>query len=396
MRIHGTAFGILAAGLVLAACASAPVREIVPATLVSEAAIPAFGNVRMWGDGDATDVDKFLQADGDLFKRKWRARAAKKKGRLEANLLALSGGGDDGAFGAGLLVGWSEAGTRPEFDLVTGISAGALIAPMAFLGPEYDGKLATFFTQHDKEDILQATVLSGIFGGSSLADSFPLERLISQYVDMTVLRRVAEERAKGRLLVIGTTNIDAQRPVYWDMGRIAQQGNAKALELFRKVLLASASIPGVFPPVHINVTANGKTYQELHVDGGTTNQIFLSPGDFSFRSLDRKLGKSIKRRLYIVRNSKIDPEWKPTKETTIGLAQRSLETLIKNQGIGDLIRMYEKAKKDGIRYHLIAIPDDFKAPRKAPFDLAYMKPLYGKGYRTGREGIPWRKKPPGL
>jgi hypothetical protein len=144
------------------------------------------------------------------------------------------------------------------------------------------------------------------------------------------------------------------------------------------------------------VTVGGKAYDELHVDGGTTRQIFLAPGDFSFRSVDKKIGRKVSRHLYVVRNSKINPEWKEAKESTMALAQRSLETLIKNQGIGDLTRMYEKSEKDGIDYNLIAIPEAFSAPRKGPFDLAYMKPLYEAGYQTARSGIPWQRKPPGV
>ncbi len=207
---------------------------------------------------------------------------------------------------------------------------------------------------------------------------------------------MAEERGKGRLLIIGTTNIDAQRPVYWDMGRIAMTGGPGAITAFRKVLLASASIPGVFPPVRFDVSAGGRTYTELHVDGGATRQLFLAPSEFSFKTVDAAIGRKIDRRLYIIRNGKIGPEWKATKETTLALAQRSLETLTKNQGLGDLIRMYTKAKEDRIAYHLIAIPDEFTAPRPGPFDPAYMRPLYEAGYAIGKGRIPWLEAPPGL
>lgn len=389
-----SAFFIAALGAVLASCASVPVRDAVPAALVAEATVPRVGNVRMWGDASAEEVWKFLQVEEKALAAKWRARAA--KGALTSSILTISGGADDGAFGSGLLVGWGETGKRPEFDLVTGISAGGLIAPLAFIGKDYDDELASVFTTHGSDEIFESTVLAGIFGGSALANSGPLEKLIDDYVDHELLRRVAEERAKGRILIVGTTNIDAQRPVFWDMGRIAQSNDPAALELFRKVLLASASIPGVFPPVHIKVEAGGKTYEELHVDGGATRQLFLSPGDFSFKSVDKLLGLKINRHLYVIRNGKIGPEWKATQESTVAIAQRSLETLTKSQGIGDLIRMYAKAEKDKIDFKLIAIPNDFDAPRKQPFDLGYTKPLFELGYRMGRDGIPWESKPPGF
>jgi hypothetical protein len=293
-------------------------------------------------------------------------------------------------------VGWGESGTRPEFDLVTGISAGALVAPFVFLGSQYDGALSEIFTQYGASDIYTADVMAGLFGGDALADSTPLATLIAKYVDRNLLNRVAEERAKGRLLFIGTTNIDAQRPVYWDMGRLAQSKHPSAVETFRKVLLASASVPGVFPPVRFPVIANGRSFEELHVDGGPTREVFFAPSDFSFKSVDKAFGKPIPRRLYIIRNGKLGPEFMVTKETTFGIAQRSLETLTKNQGIGDLVRMYARAKDDKIDYNLVAIPDEFKAARPKPFDQGYMRSLYGAGLELGRRPITWMKAPPGV
>ncbi len=385
----------IAVACAIAGCASVPLREVVPQQLVAEAHPSGFGNIRLWGDASEADVLKFIAGDVATVEAKWRARVVD-KGSLVYNILAISGGADDGAFGAGVLNGWEDAGSRPDFDLVTGISAGGLIAPLAFLGRDYDDELESVFTKHDSQQIYEATIFAGLFGGSSLADSSPLQRLIETYVNHELMRRVAEERRKGRLLIIGTTNIDAQRPVFWDMGRIAQSDDPQALDLFRKVLLASASIPGVFAPVHIKVTAGGKTYEELHVDGGATRQVFLAPGDFSFKTIDQRLHRKVERRLYIIRNGKLGPEWAETKETTIDLAQRSLSTLTKSQGIGDLVRMYSKAERDGIDFNLIAIPDEFSAPRKRPFELAYMRPLYDTGYKIGNGGVPWLKKAPGF
>jgi predicted acylesterase/phospholipase RssA len=383
------------AAVVLAGCASVPLRDVVPEQLVSEAEVPGLNKVRIWGDADAAEISKVMASEMPAIVAKYKERIARKE-PLQSNILAISGGADDGAFGAGLLVGWGETGTRPEFDLVTGISAGALVAPLVFLGKDYDEKLSQVFTTVKADDIFEANILEGLFGGAAVANSGPLASLINKYVDEELVRRVGEEHAKGRLLIIGTTNIDAQRPVYWDMGRIAQSKSPEAVETFRKVLLASASIPGVFPPVHFKVNAGGKTYEELHVDGGATRQLFFSPSEFSFKALDKMIGKKIDRRLYIIRNGKIGPEWRATKETTLALAQRSLETLTKSQGMGDLIRAYAKAKDDKIDYNLIAIPDSFSAPRPGPFNPVYMKPLYDTGYAIGIAGIEWSKAPPGL
>jgi hypothetical protein len=353
----------LARSLVIVAtvsgCATLPAREVVPEQFVSEAEVPGLANARMWGDADAAEINRFMERELPTILAKYKTSAARGE-PLQSNMLALSGGADDGAFGAGLLVGWGETGSRPEFNLVTGISAGALVAPLIFLGTDYDDELASIFTTHNADEIYQANILEGLFGGAAVADSGPLAKLINKYVDGELMRRVGDERSKGRLLIIGTTNLDAQRPVYWDMGRIALSGNPNALDTFRRVLLASASLPGVFPTVHFQVNAGGKVYDELHVDGGATRQLFFSPSEFSFKALDKAIGKKIARRLYVIRNGKIGPEWKATKETTFAIAQRSLETLIKNQGIGDLIRSYAKARDDKIDFNLIAIPDSFQ------------------------------------
>jgi predicted acylesterase/phospholipase RssA len=392
-------YRIKAPTLVLAAlltgCASVPLRDVVPEQFVSQAEMPGLRNVRMWGDASAKELSRVLAADFPVIQAKYRDRINRGL-PLRSNILAISGGADDGAFGAGILVGWGETGKRPEFDLVTGISAGALIAPLIFLGHDYDDQLSKVFTTHGATDIFEANILEGLFGGAAFADSGPLSKLIDGYVDETLIQRVAVERARGRLLIVGTTNIDAQRPVYWDMGRIAQINTPEAVQTFRKVLLASSSIPGVFPPVRFDVNVGGKRYTELHVDGGATRQLFFSPSEFSFRMLDKLVGRKIDRHLYVIRNGKILPEWEATEETSLALAKRSLETLTKSQGIGDLIRAYARAKEDNIDFNLIAIPHEFQAPRKGPFSPEYMKPLYETGYALGLLGVPWSKAPPGL
>ena len=388
----------LALAFALGGCATAPDRLAVPAQLSGDAAVPGLADVRVWGDAHFSHA--LLQAELPRLKAKYRAReGAQPKGAPPSappvsNLLALSGGADDGAFGAGLLVGWSEHGGRPEFDLVTGISAGALIAPFAFLGRNHDRELAGLFTSYSADQIYQSNILAGLFGGNALADSAPLARLIEHYVDARFLRSVAEERAKGRFLLVGTTNLDAQRPVYWDMGRIAQKGDARALQLFRQVLLASASIPGVFPPVLVEVEAGGHLYQEMHVDGGTTREVFFTIADFRFNEIDKAIGRKVQRRLWIIRNGKIEPEYKAMPETTLAIAQRSLETLTKSRGIGDLARMYTRAREDHIDYNLAAIPADFDAPHPKPFDRAYMQSSTTAGWRWAAAATPGPRRRP--
>jgi hypothetical protein len=168
------------------------------------------------------------------------------------------------------------------------------------------------------------------------------------------------------------------------------------LELFRSVLLASAAIPGVFPPVFIKVQAEGQAREEMHVDGGTTNQVFLLPTQITTGGIDAKLGINPIRRLYIIRNGRLDPEFKVVKASTLAITGRSISTLIKTQGIGDLYQMYEFARRNRIEYDLAYIPGDFPDTSKESFDTVYMSRLFDLGFQLGKDGHPWAKSPPRL
>ena len=313
--------------------------------------------------------------------------------------LALSGGGDNGAFGAGLLNGWTAAGTRPEFKLVTGISTGALIAPFAFLGPAYDGVLKRVYTEVSRKDILTMRSLLAAITNDAIADSAPLWQILRQEVNATFLAAIAAEHAKGRLLLIGTTDLDARQPVIWNMGEIAASGHPKALELFQSIMIASASIPGVFPPVMVEVEADGRPYQEMHVDGGTVAQVFVYPAGLNLRELARELGGAAgverQRSLYLIRNARLDPDWAEVDRLTYKIAGKAIAALLHSQGIGDLYRIYLIAQRDGVDYNLAYIPPTFKAEHTEDFDTAYMRQLYALGYELAVKGYPWQKTPPG-
>jgi predicted acylesterase/phospholipase RssA len=370
-----------------AGCATITPRYALPQANAGQIELEGFHNIRFWGDAPARDIQAIVMADTPA-----ETRLALRAERHQPNLLAISGGSEDGAFGAGLLVGWGDAGTRPEFDLVTGISSGALIAPFAFLGREYDDQLREIFTKYGRKDIFTYNVNS-LLEGSALADNAPLARLIEKYVDDAFLQEIAKARMKGRILLIGTTNLDTQRPVLWDMGRIAMSNNREAMTLFRKILLASATLPGVFPPVRIHVRVGGMDYDELHVDGGITRQVFIAPSTFSFASPGRPAAKP---RLFVIKNGKIDPEWQSVSENVLSITQRSINTLIKNQGIGDLYRIYSVAKRDGIDFNLASIPSDFSNTSQEPFDQKYMIALFDRGYDLAKHNYSWVKTPPGM
>jgi len=378
----------------LSACATPIVRTAVPLELADEVDVLGVENVRAWGDAPIPNIDKIA---GE-YHRQVLARYKSTGGppRSTTKYLALSGGGADGAFGSGILNGWTASGTRPEFEIVSGVSAGALIAPFAFLGPKYDYRAREIFTHYDTNDLVREQVLSGLFGGSAVTRSQPLADLIAHYVDRPFLAAIAREHRKGRRLLVGTTNLDAERPVVWDMGRIAVQNSDRALKLFRQVLLASAAIPGVFPPVLIDVSSNNTVYQELHVDGGTTDNAFLLPAHLNLRELDRRHGVKRRHELYVIVNSKTAPDPKIVEATTIGIAGRSISTLIKQQTEGDLLRLYLRARESGIPFKLASVPASFNVESKEPFDKAYMGALYDLGYKLALNGYDWQTVPPGL
>ncbi|MGB3022491.1 MAG: patatin-like phospholipase family protein [Methyloceanibacter sp.] len=383
----------LAAGFCTAGCAGIP-RDPVAVEFVEKASVLDGAEVRYWGDRAPPNINA-------LTAEKWAQVKANrpellKQGRPQISFLAVSGGGSDGAFGAGLLVGWTARGDRPEFDIVTGVSTGALTAPFAFLGPKYDPALKAVYTTYSTDQLVTKHPVRGLLGGEALASNAPLAGVIASYINEGFMAEVAREHARGRRLLIGTTNLDAQRPVIWDMGRIASSNNPRALALFRNVLLASAAIPGLFPPVYIEVEAEGQMRQEMHVDGGTTNQVFLLPTQIKTGRTSSSLGINPVRRLYIIRNGRIDPEFKVVKANTLAIAGRSISTLIKTQGIGDLYQMYEFARQNRVGYNLAYIPGDFPDTSTEAFDPLYMSRLFDLGAKLGQSGRVWTKTPPRL
>lgn len=380
--------------VLLGACGSAHIRNPVPDTLSEQAAAVGMTGVRFWGDETPPNFSAIAREKTAQMKAS-RPHLFRPGKRPVINFLTISGGGSDGAFGAGLLVGWTAAGTRPEFEIVTGVSTGALIAPFAFLGPKHDPVLTEIYTQYSTDDLLRKHPVRGLVGGAALASNKPLAGLIGKYVDQAFMSEIAAAHQSGRRLLIGTTNLDAQRPVIWDMGKIASSGNPEAIHLFRNVLLASAAIPGVFPPVYIQVQADGKQYDEMHVDGGTTQQVFLLPNQLMVHKHAPRTSFNPVRRVYVIRNGRIGPEHKVVKAGTLSIASRSVSTLIKYQGIGDLYRISEFSRRNGIQFRLGYIPTGFRDTSTEVFDKAYMTKLYALGYEQAKSGFKWRRTPPG-
>lgn len=380
------------AALLVAGCASEARNAVPSAELADRAILPGMPGIRTWYDEVPADIVRDIRS---RFPNLARVGLTKRKdGRPIVDILALSGGGADGAFGAGVLSGWTELGTRPTFDIVTGVSAGAIIAPFAFLGPRYDQQLREVWTQYSTSQLITAQLVPGLLGGSALADTAPLAELMARYIDKRMLREVAAEYRKGRMLLVGTTNLDAQRPVVWNLGQIAASDNPGALDLFQKIILASAAIPGAFPPVNLHVVADGKTYDEMHVDGGTTQEIFVSPFDVPLFALDKVYDKPPIRRIYIIKNGKITPEQDEVQAKTIPIAARAILTLIKSQNQQGLYKLYRTAMDAGAEFNFIAVPAEFEARRSEVFDPVYQTALFEEGRRVARAGPAWLKEPP--
>jgi hypothetical protein len=320
--------------------------------------------------------------------------AAARRGKF----LALSGGGMYGAYTVGVLCGWTETGSRPRFDVVTGVSTGALIATYAFLGPEHDPTMTRLFTSVSDRDIYRRRPAAALLWSDAAASSAPLKKLIDTNVDDEVIAAVAREHECGRRLYVGTTNIDTRKLVIWDMGAIASSARADAKDLYRKILLASASVPGFFPPVPIEVEVNGKTFTEMHVDGGATTGLFLRSSTLRLDPDAVRAGRQplAGSDVYLIVAGKLYADPTCTDRRTVRIGESALTSIVYSQTRGELFRIYALCLVGGMNYHLGAIPEDLRVGGEAmAFDPEVMRRLYRAGYAAGSGGTAWRDTPPG-
>src|SRR3981189_2033357 len=368
-------FVLLAVMLILAGCSSLP-RTPYTASDAASSTVLDLGGLRIYADEPAST---FLKANV-----RYRAGAL--------SYLALSGGGADGAYGAGVLNGWTAAGTRPEFSAVSGVSTGALIAPFAFLGPAYDATLREVYTSGIAESLLNTPNIVHALLGWGLFGNTQLRELVARYIDQDMLAAIAAEYAKGRSLLIVTTNLDTQRTVIWDMGRIATIGSPQALDLFRDVLAASASIPVVSPPMLIDAEANGRRFQEMHVDGGVTAPVLTLPEAFLLRN--GALARGLRMNIYVLINDKVDRDFQLVPNSTIDIAARTSASVTKTQIRSVLYETYDFARRNNFGFNLTYIDRDLPSPTSFGFEASYMRSLYKYGYDKAKTGDLWAKAPP--
>ncbi len=379
----------------LSACSTLP-RNGVPPELMGLATIPGMEDIRAAAGrpSEAMTVDlarSFEQEAAEDF-------PVGTDGVVRYPHVALSGGGANGAFGAGFINGWTASGTRPVFKIVTGVSTGALMAPFAFLGKEQDEALREFYTTTASRNVFRMlSFIPQLLSGEAFADTAPLRALIKQHVDGELLQKISREHRRGRRLYIGTVDLDSQRLVVWNMGLIAASERPEALELFRKIMLASSSVPVAFPPVFFNVVAGGAPYDEMHVDGAVAARVFYNGGVMSFSAARAGHGRAIGREdVFVIHNGQLLPEPEVTRRSVRSIALRAFDSASKWAVVGDLFRIYAITLREQASFHWVTIPEGVDLVGEEVFDPVKMTELYELGYETARKGPPWSTVPPSL
>jgi hypothetical protein len=404
---------VFVCAVALQGCATEQFRHPVPETRTEQAAIPGMPtDVRYWGDDPSAAFRDWLEFPEDQL----GICCAGLMDRAH-NYLVISSGGVEGAFGAGLLVGWTAAGTRPEFQVVTGVSAGAMIAPFAFLGPSYDGALREIYSRFSTKDLVERRGTLEALEGDSVMSTAPLRRLIDRYLGDEQIAQIAAEGRNGRRLLIGTSNLNAGRPVVWDLTKIAGSGAPNARTLIGDLILASASMPGVFPPVRISVESGGVRYDELHVDGAVTAQMFLGPAGVDWKRVSERFRVIGRPQVYVLRNERASPKWtafrmrlSPMLDHSISalgpspgtppawqevpprvpsILMRSLESMLQTRGLNDAVQIYLNSHGDDLGFNLARVPEDFNLGSSEFYDPNYMQGLFDRGYAMAKAGYPW-------
>lgn len=369
---------LIGIGIAICGCASTD-RLPAPAPRLSTAVPVGFdGEVRFAFDSE----DAFRRHSEKTF-----ARISAAAGAGPINILSLSGGGAAGAFGAGALVGWTRSGHRPIFQLVTGVSVGALIAPLAYLGSDWDPVLTRALASDSSRDLLQRHLLGALFG-SSVYSGQPLRHLVEQFVTDELMSAVVRAYAQGRMLFIETTDLDKGEPVIWDMGAIATRGGAEARQLFIKVLVASASIPVVFPPVMIRVRENGRTYDEMHVDGATTVPLFIGPEVSSL--ITHAAVNLANYHAYALVNGQLGRFPSTTPQKTMSILARGFDTNLTHGIRAALAIAYNFADRYGMQFQVTSVPSGYPFGGPLDFEPAHMHALFDYAAQCAQSGLLWK------
>jgi len=361
------------------------VRYAVPENLVGTAVVVGMPDMRHYTD---KPVSLFMrQSLVDSFKEESKS-AYLVDGIKTYPVLLIGGGVSNSAYGIGLLNGWLKEGSRPVFKIVTGYSSGSIIAVATFSGKDYEDRLAELFLSISTKDVIRQKNILDILFGNSLYSSTLFAKKIDDLVDEGLIARIAQEHAKGRRLYVGTTDLDAQEFVIWDMGALASKGGPDSLKLFRKIILASCSFPATLPPVYFQVEADGRRYDEMQTDGGVVGGIFY------INQLIENLG--FRTRLYVLNCCYMSPHSRQVEDNLTAITSRLIEIHTAAKMAGDTFKLYAFAKEKGWDYNLAYIPEDFMPHQKEMFDRQEMQRLFKRGYDDAVAGYKWHKAPPGL
>ncbi len=387
---------ITACLLVSSGCAH--VRHAVPENLVGKAFITGMPDIRYYV-GKPDSYSMMRQSLVDSFKEEAKSEYLV-DGIKTYPALLIGGGVSNSAYGVGLLKGWTKEGTRPVFKIVTGYSSGSILAVATFAGKKYEDWLADLFTSITTKDVLKKRSMFSILFGDSVHSIAPLAKRIDDIVDGDLMTVIAQEHSKGRRLYVGTTDFDAQGFVIWDMGALASKGGLDSLKLFRKIILASCSFPAMAPPVYFQVEADGRRYDEMHVDGGVVSGLFyiyqLMEGVESIVQSSGINPRGFKTQLYVLNLCYMSPHSQQVEDNMVAMTSRLIETNGAAKMIGDTYRIYAYANEKGWDYNLAYIPEDFKPNQKEMLDKQEMNRLFKRGYEDALEGYKWHKAPPGL
>ncbi len=359
-------------------------RDPVPPELLDKASIPTFPNTRFFADRPSRDFAAWL----DTWTRQRRNLGLASTTPMEA--IAFSGGSSEGAFGGGLMVGWGQRGDRPVFDLVSGISAGAIVGASVILGHGYEQRIQAAFTSNAFSDILALRPTSLLFGGPSLSSAAKLASQLEQQVDDAMIDQIGRAYHAGRRFMVITSNLDQQRPVAWDITAIAASLHPSRYALVRKILLASAALPGLFPPVRFAVVADGQAYDEFHVDGAVTQGLYLFPGAQDSLTTVRQMAPEMRFNVYMVINGPILPTYDPVRARALNLANSSLQTLLKNRTAGDVKEIFRIAQFFQTPARLTFLPQDMSVTSETnSFNAEYMNKLFDYGQERGLKADLW-------
>ncbi|WP_394240784.1 patatin-like phospholipase family protein [Vibrio astriarenae] len=369
--------------LIVSGCTSTPQRNT---SELSEGFKPLnIEHARFW-DGDNTNLA------GYDFLREYETLLLHKPADEPVRYLALSGGGVNGAFAAGILNAWSDTGQRPDFDVISGISTGAIVSVFAYLGESYDEALKSYYTETTLDEMFKRNSFLSMVSRNAIVDVSGFEKKVRDAVDQDMLSALAAERDKGRLLLIGTTNLDYEKLALWDIGRIAKHGSPESMELIQDIIIASSSIPGLFPAKLINVYDGEHQLDELHVDGGVSRQVFFAPQWIRKTIVEEERGQEV----YVIRNGRLRPTYRVIDYDLATISARSLSSLTRNQGVGDVDFIYYFCRHNSIDFMLAHIDSDFEYFAEDEEPLEYMRWLYEYGYSKVINNDAWSDIPPSM